>query len=101
MTGGRGVRYAQAPGVELRVVDDDAFLIAGSAGTIHHLNATGAAIWRQLAEPAAFDELLALLAAAFPQEPRQRLASDLAGLLEALEGEGLIIATPADGTAQG
>lgn len=93
-------RYAQAPGVELRVVEDDAFLVADEAGTIHHLNATGAAIWRQLAEPAAFDDLLALVVAAFPEVPRRRLASDLESLLKTLEGEGLIIVTSADGAAR-
>lgn len=100
MTAGSAVRYAQAPGVELRVVDDDAFLVAAPAGTIHHLNATGAAIWRQLAEPARFDDLLALLETAFPEVPRHRLASDLESLLKALAEENLITVTPAHGAAE-
>lgn len=94
MTDGREMRYVQAPGVNFRKVDEDAFLIDPKSGTIHHLNQTGAAIWRQLAEPAGAGELLALLRAAFPEAPPARLKHDLDALLSALEAEKLIVAAP-------
>lgn len=85
------VLYVQAPGVQLRAVDDDSFLIDPENGTIHHLNMLGAAIWRQLDEPVAVDDLLDLLCAAFPDVPKTRIKLDLNSLLITLEAQKLVI----------
>lgn len=96
--GGKTTRYVQAPGVELRAVGEDTFLVAAGAGTIHHLNPVGAAVWRQLEEPASLDDVLALLVAAFPDAPAGQMRDDVARLLNALEHEALI--APAAGAQE-
>lgn len=88
------MRYQQTPGVQLRSVEDDTFLIDPEAGTIHHLNQLGGAIWRQLDEPVTVAELTDLLCAAFPEVPRERITSDVEELLVALEAQKLVIAEP-------
>lgn len=87
-------RYVQTPGVQLRSVEDDTFLIDPEIGTIHHLNQLGAAIWRQLDEPLTGPKLIELLCAAFPEVPPARITADVESLLAALEAEGLVIADP-------
>jgi hypothetical protein len=51
-------------------------------------------IWEALTEGTRFDELLAELGRAFPDEPRHRLAADLAAFLGELERGGLVHRSP-------
>lgn len=83
-------RYVQTPGVQLRSVEADIFLINPESGTIHHLNQLGAAIWRQLDEPVTADALAELLCAAFPEVPASRIESDVEALLDALDRDELV-----------
>lgn len=87
-------RYMQTPGVQLRSVDEDTFLIDPEGGSIHHLNELGTAIWRQLDEPVTLDDLVHLLCAAFPEVSRARITSDVEALVVALEAEGLVFTDP-------
>lgn len=76
--------------METREVGDDLFLASSGPGQIFHLNQIAAAIWRLLEEPMTQDELVALFAEAFPDQPRDRIEQDIAGFVADLLRRGLI-----------
>ena len=79
----------RVPGILVRAVDDECFLIDPEADTIHHLNRLGLAVWRLIDAPRNRQEIAALIAAAFPETPPQRIRADLARLFKLLLDEGL------------
>lgn len=83
-------RLKQAGDVELRSVDAEHFLLSPKHRTIHHVNDMGFAIWRFFAQPRSHRELHALLEAAFPDVPADRLRRDGEALCDKLESEGLL-----------
>lgn len=86
----------RAAGVSLRQRGDHAFLTDAAEQVIHHLNPTGAAVWRVLEEPVRLIDLVDLFAAAFPDRPVEALRADLARLIGDLAASGLveIVAVP-------
>lgn len=86
--------YVQAPGVEIRTVGEDTFLVAAELGAIHHLSVVGAAVWRQLETPMREDDIVALLTAAFPDVPAEEIRTHTATLLEDLEDCQLVMVDP-------
>jgi hypothetical protein len=68
------------------------FLAEAEGEAIFHLNPTGAALWRLLAEPVSLDEATRVFHQAFPDTERNGLADELGGLIDALLRCGLIVA---------
>jgi hypothetical protein len=85
----RTERFRQAGDVLRRKVGATTYLLHPSSNTIHELNATGAAIWDQLAEPLSDAELVKLLVSAFPDTRPARIRKDLGALLDELVAAGL------------
>lgn len=84
------MRYQPRADVLFQQVDDQAVLLSLGDEVYFGLNETAARIWRRLEEsPATVEELVALLAAAYPDAPSTELRADVAELLDALVAGGL------------
>lgn len=86
--------YRRRDGVALREVGDDIFLIDEVTGRIHHLNVTGAALWRLLAEPAKLSEIVRTFQQAFPDRTARILKKKLKPILEDLDDMDLLNERP-------
>ena len=82
--------YHRRDGVELREVGDEIFLIDLRNGRIHYLNATGAALWRLLADPLRLSALVRTFRDAFPTPTRRIQKKLIKRLLEELEDNDLL-----------
>src|SRR5690606_5499087 len=65
------------PAVRMRTVDGEVFLTDAEGWGIHHLNASGAGLWRLLEQPVTTREAVDVMAAAFPAVSRQMLERDV------------------------
>jgi len=80
----------RADGVRARERDGQAFLTDAHETLIFNLNATGAAVWRMLGQPATFGEIADTFATAFPERGRDGMAADLSALIGDLAAHGLV-----------
>ena len=71
-------------------VDDQCFLADRQGNAIHHLNPVGSSIWGLLAEPMSLDEIVDLLASAFPGQEREQIAADVSTLVHRLKSKNLL-----------
>jgi len=85
-------RFRRDKSVRATELEGEAFLVRRDRDAILRLNPTAAALWRALAQPAGRDDLVALFAEAFPDEPPDRLAADVDRALAALAADGMIVA---------
>ena len=83
-------RLTRNPDIVIREVDDVIFLVGPRNDGVFHLNATGAAVWRLLAEPVTKAEVAQILAGAFPDVPPDRLRDDLNTLVDDLDARGFL-----------
>ena len=84
-------RMTRHPDVVTREIDDAVFLVGPDNDAVFHLNTTGAAIWRLLAEPLSASDAVATLQAAFPELPEERLQNDVDSLLDELDARGFLV----------
>jgi hypothetical protein len=73
--------YRATAGVELKEVGEKAFLIDAASGDIHHLDATGRAVWLLATSGHGDADVVDLLLAAFPAIGRDTIAADVAAIL--------------------
>jgi sensor domain CHASE-containing protein len=85
-------RYRRAAEVGETLIDNEIFLVRAGSEGVFHLDATGAALWRLLADPLTAAEAIAVFAAAFPDIPPERLERDVTALLADLAARGLVAA---------
>ena len=83
--------FVQYPNVTARDMGDAVFLANPEDGTVLHLNATGAALWRLLEEPTSMLQAAADLQIAFPDVPREQIENEVEVLFEDLVDEELVI----------
>ena len=83
-------RLRRRPDIAITMLDDGTFLVDPRTQAIFHLDALGGGVWSALAESATRDELVGLLADAFPDTPPARIARDLDVLLAELSDRGLL-----------
>lgn len=76
--------YRRSGQVADRKVGESTYLIDCGSNTIHRLNAIGAAIWGQLADPKSGEELVTALHSAFRKTDRKIIEQDVADLLHEL-----------------
>lgn len=86
---GTAVRYRTAPDCVSCPHGDGVAILDLRSNLYFSLNAVGAEIWARLAEPAAREDLVAHVARRFGV-PADLCGPDIATLLEALAGHGLI-----------
>ena len=80
--------FCHRPGLDTRLVEEDAFVITRT--TIKHLNPTAAIVWLLLDEPTTRHDLLTVLKTNYPGVSWQRLSADLGKLLNKLLQSNLI-----------
>lgn len=80
-------------------IDGEAFLVAGDGSAIYKLEPLAAAVWRLLAADAAsVSDIIALIAAAFPDVPAARIETDVQDLLADLLQQQLVTINPSPAT---
>jgi PqqD family protein of HPr-rel-A system len=82
--------YGRVPGLITEVVDNEIFVLDPGKGRIHAMNASAAALWQLLEEPAALAELVEDFAAAFPAVSRTKLQRDIEQGLADIRDKGLL-----------
>jgi len=87
-----GASFAQGAGTVAAFIGETLYLADAKGRAIHRMDALATAIWEVLADPTPVPVLEDLLADAFPQTARQRIAADLTGLLDRLWQAGLLAA---------
>lgn len=83
-------RLRRRPDIAVTTLDDGTFLVDPRTQSIFHLDGLGGGVWSALAEPATRDELVALLAEAFPDTQGAVIARDLDALLAELGARDLL-----------
>ena len=88
---GSRTRLLQNASIRLRSVDGELFLADAEGWGIHHLNATGAGVWKLLARPICAAEVIEVFQSAFPTADRLAMERDVEALFAALYAEGFIV----------
>ncbi len=87
-------RFVRKDGLSITEVEDDIFIVAPETEDIFHLNNLGRALWALLAEPLSVPELADAVAEAFPNEPREKIAADVATFVERMLKQKLVTRAP-------
>jgi hypothetical protein len=84
------VRVTRAPGVFWDVVDGQTVVCDVGSGEIYKLNDVAAFLW-DACDDTSVESLTALLAAAFPDQDTERLATDIRRFVGSMRDKGLLI----------
>jgi hypothetical protein len=88
------MRYARRSGVSETAIGDELFLVDVASGELFHLDRSARGLWTMLAEPSAFDAILATFREAFPDEAGDRVERDLRRAIAQLMARGLVVTVP-------
>jgi hypothetical protein len=83
-------RFQHAPGVTLRSVDGDIFLVRPGEAAIFHLNPVAASLWHMLEQPTTIATAINAVLQAFPSADPRRVKRDVRVVFDALQDGGLI-----------
>lgn len=86
--------YQRRPDVDAREVDSELFLLDRETARIHHLNATGAAVWRLVADPIPLSEIVRVFCEAFPELTPRVHKKRLKSILDELDENELLLSEP-------
>ncbi|HKU99163.1 MAG TPA: PqqD family protein [Vineibacter sp.] len=75
------IRLRRRSDIALTALDGGTFLVDARNDAIFHLDALGGGVWSALAEPMTREDLVALLADAFPDTPPDTITHDVDALL--------------------
>ncbi len=92
----RAPRFEQTPGVILRTIDDDLFLVRPDEEAVFHLNAVAATLWQLLERPTTMATAIDVLREAFPLANARRVKRDVRTLFDTLRADGLIRLSPGE-----
>lgn len=84
----------QASGVVAVHIDGDNFLAAPNGREIHYLNQGAASIWQMLAQAASHEQIVEILSVAYPDQPPERINTDVTATLGAFTASGVISPLP-------
>lgn len=87
ITAGALIRDPQAQKIG---IEGESFLTSPDGKAIYHLNVIGSGIWELLAEPTTKDEIVSILAEAFPQIESAIIENDVTEILNRLQASNLI-----------
>lgn len=90
----RTPRFEQTPGVILRAIDDDLFLVKPDEEVVFHLNPVAASLWRLLERPTTMATAIDVLREAFPLADARRVKRDVRTLFDTLRADRLIRFSP-------
>lgn len=82
--------YRRRPDVTERRLGNSVFLARTGNDAVHRLNETGSALWRLLERPLRPEEAVRAFQAAFPRQPKARVARPIRDLLAVLVAEGFV-----------
>ena len=88
------MRYARRSGVSETAIGDELFLVDVASGELFHLDRSARGLWTMLAEPSAFETILATFREASPDEAGERMERDLRQAIAQLMSRGLIVTVP-------
>lgn len=83
--------YIRSPNILEKTLDDELLLIDNETDMIFNLNPVGTAVWRFLDTPRETDEIMAVLGAAFPDIPKEKIREDISHLLDQLADRKLLV----------
>jgi hypothetical protein len=83
-------QFTQVPGVAIRAVDNDIFLVNSDAAAVFHLNAVAASLWQMLEQPTTLATATDAVQKAFPAVDPGKIKRDVRNVFDALRKEGLI-----------
>jgi len=83
-------QFTQVPGVALRAVDNDIFLVNSDDAAIFHLNAVAAGVWHILERPTTLAAAIDAVRQAFPAADARKVKRDVLNVFDALQKGGLI-----------
>jgi Coenzyme PQQ synthesis protein D (PqqD) len=78
------------PGVALRAVDNDIFLVNSDNAAVFHLNAVAAGVWHILEQSTTLAAAIDAVRQAFPAADARKVNRDVRNVFDALEQGGLI-----------
>jgi hypothetical protein len=84
------MRYRRNAEVRATDVEGEYFLVEPKSGQIYYLDQVSSGLWRLLAEPLSREELIETYAEAFPDQPAERVADEVAAALEEMLAGGLV-----------
>lgn len=82
--------YAQNPNIAERSIDDTVFLVNPDADIVFYLDSLGTGLWHLLKEPTSILDATNLVQQAFPDTPPQKIAEDVAKLINELSKRNLV-----------
>jgi hypothetical protein len=88
------VRYGRRSGLSQTEIEDELFLVDLAGGELFHLDRGARGLWTMLAEPSAFETILATFREAFSDTPADEIERDLRRTLAVLMGRGLVVTVP-------
>lgn len=86
-----GSTFTRNPETAEREMDGAAFLVGPGNDGLFHLNPTGTAVWRLLAEPIDVDDAVSVMTEAFPEIAVEQIRGDVEALIGRLHQRGLIV----------
>ena len=98
--GSKAARFEQMPGVALRTVDGDLFLVRPGA-TMMHLNPVAASLWQLLEQPTSLRTAVEVVREAFPHADARQVQRDVRTLFDMLQDAGFIRAAAVGQQASG
>lgn len=91
MTTIQDVIFIRNPAVTETTLDDDVFLVEPESGDVFYLNAVTGGLWKLFAEPATEIDAVTTFRAAFPDQPQDDVARDVAAAITDLKSRALIV----------
>jgi len=82
--------FIQNNGTQKIRIEGESFLTSSDGKAIYHLNQIGSGIWELLAEPTSEDNVVSILASAFPQVERNTIEKDVLKIFTTLRLKKLI-----------
>ena len=86
----QSAEFTQVPGVTLRAIDNDIFLVNSDDATVFHLNAVAASLWHMLERPTTLATAIDAVRKSFPGADARRVKRDVRRVFDALQQGGLI-----------
>lgn len=92
MAGGGESFYVRNPAVTETTLDDDVFLVEPGTGEVFYLNAITSGLWTLFAEPTGIPDAVTAYREAFPDEPAEKIVTDVRSAAEDMLTRELIVA---------
>lgn len=84
--------YVRNPAVTETTLDDDVFLVEPGSGEVFYLNAVTSGLWQLFAEPTSVTDAAEAYREAFPDEPAEKVLTDVRLAAEDMLSRELIVA---------